>query len=209
MENSEKSIHEEIVDQLIIKVNELENQQIKQADYSPYFESLKQTLEGFLKQYNNDIQGLKNSTSNLNTINSNDQTKNILIETKGILKAIKLALPITLNYSFDLKTKRWIIAGMILLIITAISTGLSGYLWSANNRLEINDIKYRAIRQTAPEYTHWADTTYLRDPDAMINNTVKLEDEALEKTAMENIVFRKNKEAKAAIKRLQNLKKKK
>jgi hypothetical protein len=37
------------------------------------------------------------------------------------------------------------------------------------------------VRQLAPKWGHWADTTYIRNPKAMKENTVKLENEALEK----------------------------
>jgi hypothetical protein len=77
---------------------------------------------------------------------------------------------------------------MMLLIVTAISTGLCANLWVENNRLEANDIKFRAIRQIYPTPAKWADDYYSKNPNAMESATVQLENEAMEKsTAVDSI----------------------
>lgn len=60
-------------------------------------------------------------------------------------------------------------------MITAIGTGLSGYLWTENNRLQAADVKYRLLRQVASADTKWADSIYTDNPDETKKMLVKLE----------------------------------
>ncbi|HEY5393283.1 MAG TPA: hypothetical protein VIJ57_14265, partial [Hanamia sp.] len=64
---------------------------------------------------------------------------------------------------------------MILLIVTAISTGLCGHLWAENNRLQAVDIKYRLLQQFDTSSTKWADSVYTNSPDEVEKTVVKLE----------------------------------
>jgi hypothetical protein len=70
----------------------------------------------------------------------------------------------------------------MLLIVTTVSTGLCAHLWVEYNRLEANDIKFRAIRQVYPAPAKWADEYYSKNPKAMEAATEQLENEALEKS---------------------------
>src|ERR1700722_7755435 len=96
---------DELMDSIVKKVTEIDKREIKITDYTPHFEALKATI------------------SQLNITYPAGQIKNTLAESKGILEAIRKALPVKVKHQFDFKTKGWIIAGMILLIVTAISTG--------------------------------------------------------------------------------------
>jgi hypothetical protein len=64
---------------------------------------------------------------------------------------------------------------MILLIVTAISTGLCGHLWVENNRLQAVDIKYRLLQQIDTVGTKWADSLYNNDADKAMKTLGRLE----------------------------------
>jgi hypothetical protein len=130
---------------------------IKTTDYTPHFEALKTLVEQLKINY------------------PAEQIKNTIAESKGILEAIRKALPVKVKHQFEFKTKGWIIAGMILLIVTAISTGLCGHLWDENNRLQAIDIKYRLLQQVDTSSTKWADSIYTSNPAGAEKTVVKLE----------------------------------
>ena len=156
---------DELMDSIVKKVTEIDKRDIKVTDYTPQFEALKQVFEAFLLKYNKESEALKVAVEQLNTSYPAGQIKNILAESKGILEAIRKALPLKVKHQFDFKTKGWIIAGMILLIVTAISTGLCGHLWAENNHLQAIDIKYRLLKQVDTSSTKWADSIYKSNPD--------------------------------------------
>ena len=97
---------------------------------------------------------------------------------------------------------------VVCFLITASSVGTALYLNHKNNRLAANNIKFRAIRQTAPTWGHWVDTTYSHNPKAMEENTIKLEAEALEKVYAEEVARETAEKATQARKRLHSLKNK-
>ncbi len=123
------------------------------------------------------------------------------------LALIPKVIPVRNHHHVDVKTKPWIIAGILLLIFVALSTGLSIYLWTANNRLEANDIKFRMTRQMYPVQANEADAEYTHDPIAMEKLTVKYETEALERSKAADVVEQKEREAKEAKHKLDQLKK--
>lgn len=112
------------------------------------------------------------------------------------------------HHHFGAWSKNLIIGVAACFLITASSVGTALYLKHENNRMSANDIKLRAIKQIAPKWGHWADTTYIRNPKAMDENTIKLEAEALEKAYAEEVARETAEEAKQARKRLHSLKKK-
>lgn len=112
------------------------------------------------------------------------------------------------HHHFGAWSKNLIIGVVVCFLITASSVGTALYLKHENNRMSANAIKFRAIRQLAPKWGNWADTTYGRSPEMMEENTVKLENEALEKAYAEEVAREKAEEAKQARKRLDSLKKK-
>jgi hypothetical protein len=179
MENAEKNINDEIIDQLIIKVGELEKREVNIPEYTAHFDTLQQTFEGFLQQYNKDSRALSVAIKQLRDIDPGPQVQNAIGNVKSLLEIIQKALPVKHRHHFDFNTKGWIMAGMLLLIAVAISTGLSGYLWKENNRLQAADIKYRLLRQVASAETKWADSVYTSDPDETKKMLVKLESDQL------------------------------
>jgi hypothetical protein len=194
MDNSattEKSTNEEIIDQLVIKVNALEKREIKLPDYTPNFEDLKKCLADHLATV---------SQHNLEYPATKIQAQ--LDEIKTIVENIPKIIPVKHSHYFDPKSKGWIIAGVILLIVTAISTGLNAHLWLENNRLQANDIKFRMLRQAYPEQANWAEQHYFNNPDTAESETIRLENEAEERSEAADIANQKEREAKAAKQKL-------
>ncbi len=178
---------DELMDSIVKKVTEIDKREIKITDYTPHFEALKQIFEAFLLKYNKESEALKAVVGQLNISYPAGQIKNTMTESKSILEAIRKALPLKVKHQFDFKTKGWIIAGMILLIITAISTGLSGRLWTENNRLQAVDIKYRLLRQVDANSTKWADSIYTRNPDEAEKIVIRMENEKITKDRTNDI----------------------
>jgi len=166
---------DELIDSLIKKITDLEKREVKTTDYTLHFEALQKIFEVFLVRYNKESGELNTAVGKLNINYPAEQIQQTLVEVKAILTAIQKSLPVKVNHYFDPKTKGWIIAGMILLIVTAISTGLCGHLWVENSRLQAVDIKYRMVKQVDSIATKWADSTYKSDPDKAMKTLLKLE----------------------------------
>ena len=178
---------DEIIDSLIKKITDQEKREPKTVDYTLHFEALQKIFEVFLVRYNNENAEIKAAISQLNISYPAEQIQNLLAESKGILEAIRKALPLKLKHQFDFKTKGWIIAGMILLIVTAISTGFCGHLWAENNRLHAVDIKYRLLRQVDTHSTKWADSIYTSNPDEAEKTVIGMENAKITKNKTNDI----------------------
>ncbi len=157
--------NEEIIDSLIKKIVELEKREVKNTDFTLHFEALQKIFEVFLVRYNKENAELKVAISQLNINYPAEQIQSTLAEIKPILEVIRKSSPVKVKHEFDLKTKSWIIAGVMLLIVTAISVGLCGHFWAENNRLQSVDIKYRLVRQVDTAGTKWLDSIYASNPD--------------------------------------------
>ena len=178
---------DELMDSIVKKVTEMDKREIKITDYTPQFEALKQIFEVFLLKYNKESEELKAVVGQLNISCPAEQIQSTLAESKGILEAIRTTLPVKVKHQFDFKTKGWIIAGMILLIVTAISTGLFGHLWAENNRLQSVDIKYRLLRQVDTSSTKWADSIYASNPDEAEKIVIRMENGKITKDKANDI----------------------
>jgi len=88
----------------------------------------------------------------------------------------------------------------MLLIITAISVGLSGYLWTGKSRIQANDIKFRAIRQVYPIQANWADNYYAQHPEAMKDKTERLENEPIERSQVNDMLKQEKREVRKSVK---------
>ncbi|QEM06664.1 hypothetical protein DIU31_025310 [Mucilaginibacter rubeus] len=188
---------DELMDSIVKKVTEIDKREIKITDYTPHFEALKQIFEAFLFKYNKESEALKAVIGQLNINYPAEQIKNTIAESKGILEAIRKALPVKVKHQFDYKTKGWIIAGMILLIVTSISTGLCGHLWIENNRLQAVDVKYRLLQQVDTSSTRWADSIYTSNPDEAEKTVIRMENEKVTKDKPSKIkISKRRKESK-------------
>lgn len=136
-----------------------EPQEIKVPDYTRHFEELK-TL---VKQHS-----LANSSLQIYAqINSFQKT----------ISELPKVLPVEHHHYFEDKSKGFLIGGMVLLLISALTVGLSFGLYRENTRMKENDIKFRMIRQSIPETARWADTTYHHNPGKVEKVLKKLEAE--------------------------------
>ena len=175
MENSEKNFNDEILDRMAIQLGELDKRLANLPDYTQQLEILSKGFDRFLQQYHGDQQEFKTIIRQPNIGDPQKQIQTMLTETRAILESIKKILPLKLVNTFDPKTKGWIISGTILLIVIALSTGLSCYLWAENNRLEAADFKYRLAKQVGPTVTNWVDSIYLSDPEEAKGVLTKME----------------------------------
>jgi len=178
---------DELMDTIVKKMTEIDKREMKITDYAPHFEALKQTFEVFWLKYNKESEELKEVLGQLNISYPAEQIKNTIAESKGILEAIRKALPLKVNHQFDFKTKGWVIAGMILLIVTAISTGLCGHLWAESNHLQAVEIKYRLLQQVDTSSTKWADSIYTNNPDEVEKTVIRMENAKITKDKANDI----------------------
>jgi hypothetical protein len=92
---------------------------------------------------------------------------NQLLRALKTLSELPKVLPVAQHHYFEDRSTGFLIGGMALLLVAAITVGLSFSLYRENIRMKENDIKFHMIRQSIPEAAKWADTTYHRNPEAM------------------------------------------
>jgi hypothetical protein len=126
-----------------------EPHEIKVLDYNRHFEELKTMVRQHSLAYS--------SLQIYTQINSFQKT----------ISELPKVLSVEHHHYFTDKSKGFLIGGMVLLLITALTVGLCFSLIRENNRLRENDIKFRMIRQSIPETARWVDTTYHRNPEAI------------------------------------------
>ncbi|WP_276348840.1 hypothetical protein [Daejeonella sp. JGW-45] len=152
---------EEVLQRTLNKVKELENRKIELPtipDYTLQFSELKEGIA----RHNLAYPAVKIQTQ--------------ILELQKNIDAIPKRIPIQHYYHFTDRSKGSIIAGIILLISCALSVGIAISLWKENRKLNDNSVKFRMIRQSYPNISHWADTIYNHDPKAMERLTKRLED---------------------------------
>jgi len=155
MEDYEKSIADEIQNELIKKVDELEKREIKFPDYTPHFEELKSAINQQNTQYPAEMfqAQLNEFGVKIDLIPKSIPVKHILdIETKKVLRVI-----------------------VILILLVIVSVGIAVHLLFRNYDLQPGADKFHMIRQNHPAIALWADTTYLADPDKAIRKADSLE----------------------------------
>lgn len=178
MENNEKTVDDEIIDQLVKRVTEMEKKTDKIPNYTPHFEALKEIFKVFLVRYNKESAEQIAAIAKMNIVYPAQQIQKQQGETRSILEAIKKSLPLKIKYSLDFMSRSVLIALAVIFIYLASATGLIIYLWKENTHLEAIEVKYRMIKQVAPEIGLWADTTYLNNPGVAEKMTAKIEDKA-------------------------------
>jgi hypothetical protein len=205
--STNKNINEEIIDNLVIQVNALEKRQINLPDYNERFNGLERLILQSIPDQEKFIADLKAEINQPNLTYPAEQIQEQINVLRDELTLIPKVIPVRNYHHVDLKTKPFIISGILLLIFIAFSTGLSVYLWIANSRLEANDIKFRMTRQMYPVQANEADSEYTHDPVSMEKLTVKYETKALETSKAADIAEQKEREAKEAKDKLYQLKK--
>ncbi|SEB21939.1 hypothetical protein [Pedobacter hartonius] len=171
---------------------------------------LPEFLKSFLEQYKETLANISGQIEKSNKRYDDQKISQQIDQVKDLVGTMPKVITVKNehHHHFGAWSKNLITGVVVCFLITASSVGTALYLKHENNRMSANSIKFRAIRQLAPKWGHWADTTYSRNPKAMEENTVKLENEALEKAYAEEVAREKAEEAKQARKRLDSLKKK-
>lgn len=155
MEDYEKSIADEIQNDLIKKVNELEKREIKFPDYTPQFEELKSVINEKSTQYPAEM-----FQAQLNEF--------------GVkIDLIPKSIPV--KHILDIETKRVLKIFVILILLVIVSVGIAVHLLFRNHELQAGADKFHMIRQSNPSVALWADTTYLADPEEAIRKADSLE----------------------------------
>jgi hypothetical protein len=151
----EKSIAEEIQDNLIKKVNELEKREIKFPDYTPQFEELRGIITEKAVQY------------------PAEQIQRQLEDLQSKISVIPKVIPV--RHYLDLKSKGLLSGVAILLLSSAIAVGLSVTMLIENQKLRASADKFFMIRQSHSSIALWADTTYQADPKEAMAEADSLE----------------------------------
>ncbi len=172
---------------------------------------LPEFLKTFLQQYKETLANISGQIEKSNKRYDDQKISQQIHQIKDLVGTMPKVITVKNehHHHFGAWSKNLIIGVVVCFVLTCTSIGTALYLNHQNNQMIANDIKFRAIRQTAPTWGHWADTTYIRNPKAMEENTVKLESEALEKAYAEEVARQTADEARQAKKRLDSLKKKK
>lgn len=171
---------------------------------------LPEFLKSFLDQYKETLANISGQIEKSNKRYDDQKISQQIDQVKVLVSTMPRVITVKNehHHHFGVWSKNLITGLAACFLITASSVGTALYLNHQNNRMSANDIKFRAISQTAPRWGHWADTTYSRNPKAMEENIIKLETEALEKAYAEEIARETAEQAKQARKRLHSLKKK-
>lgn len=124
-----------------------------------------------------------------------------------IFKDFPKKIEVKLLHRFEDKTKGFIIGGLVLFTLSAVSTGICFYLWKDNGKMKDNDIKFRMVRQIAPDVAYRADTLYYPDPEGMEKKTKKMEADQLAIAQAEAAAKQAAQEAISAKKQIDQIKK--
>ena len=74
-------------------------------------------------------------------------------------------LPVRHHHHLEDKARGFILGGVMLLLITAITAGWCYSLYRENSRLQESEVRFRLVRQAYPEAARWADSTYTLNPE--------------------------------------------
>ncbi len=96
-----------------------------------------------------------------------------------LIRALPEEIKVRTLHRFEDKNNGFIMGGIILLLFSSASVGISFHLWSENRRMHENDVKFRIVRQIASNVAYKADTLYHRNPMKMEKRTRQLEAEQL------------------------------
>jgi len=204
MENisSERNTNDEIIEQLVIKVNELDKRKVDFPDYAPQFEELKIWILQQMPDYPKSLHELERLMMQHNLSDACREIEMQIGDLKGIVAKIPKDIPVKHRHYFDPKSKGWVIAGVTLLIVVAITTGLSAHLYVENRRIEASDIKFRVARQAFPEIAREIEDRYAKDPEKMESKLIELEAEALRKARAQEKIERAEDEIREAKKEM-------
>lgn len=142
------------------KPEQANQEQIPHApDYSGHLEELKKLL----RRQDLSVQAL--------------QVHTLISSFRDTVSKLPKVLPVQHHHHLGEGVKGLVTGGVILLMATAVSAGLSFGLYRENIRLQDSATKLRMIRQAYPGTALWADSNFATDPEEAVNLVEKLEAE--------------------------------
>ncbi|MEJ7692692.1 hypothetical protein [Daejeonella sp.] len=164
------------------RVTQLENKEIKFPeikDYEEQFAELKKLIKkhGEQDQILPLLEKIEERAQDFKTLVSS--IRELTISQDIMVRELPKEIKVKALHRFEDKTKGFIFGGIILLIVTSIAVGTSLNLWSENERMQENDVKFRMVRQTNPDVAYRTDTLYHHNPEDMEAKTKQLEAQQL------------------------------
>lgn len=204
MENSssEKNTNDEILDQLIKKVNELDKRKVELPDFAKELENLRKWIQEQMPDYSKPIKELERIVMQHHLDYPAREIQKQINELSAKVEKVPKNIQVQHRHYFDPKSKGWIIAGVVLLIVLAVSVGFSGHLFVENIRIEANDIKFRVVRQAFPEIAEEIEKRFAKDSETMEAKLIELEAEALRNAQAEDRIARAKEEIREAKKEM-------
>ncbi|WP_028296875.1 hypothetical protein [Olivibacter sitiensis] len=169
---------QEIVVLMDKRVQQLEKQQSESKDYSAEIAQITKKLEHVATvEYLAELQASNNSqiaTLGADIIDIKEQ------QTKqgNIIGKMPKQMKFQLEHRFTDKQRPYIITGIILLLVLALSLFASFQLWRSNSALKNSDIKFRMVRLFYPQVSLDIDSIYNNNPK-QLEIWVKQEEERL------------------------------
>jgi len=132
-----------------------------QAPHAPDFSAQFEELKKLLRRQDLSVQAL--------------QVHALISSFRDTISKLPKVLPVRHHHHLGDGAKGLVTGGVVLLVATAVSAGLSFGLYRENGRLRDSDLKLRMIRQIYPAAAAWADSTYARSPEEALKSVEKLE----------------------------------
>lgn len=123
------------------RVTQLENKEIR--DYDVQFDELKKLIQKQSEQEKTQPVWKKLKDQAPAMISLVAAVSKLIQSQEYMVREFPKELKVKVLHRFEDKAKGFIISGMVMLIVTAITTGISFHLWSENGQMKENDVKFR------------------------------------------------------------------
>jgi|GEM_PF-4143060 len=171
----DKEFQAEVMNQVIIRLGEMEKQHAQVPDYTIQFDMIKEQLTEFVERYAKDNQELIAAIGKLNIAYPAGQISKVLSEVRLILIEVRNRLSVTVTHQLSPKTKLAVVLSVIKYLVTVIAIGLCAHFWTRNSELDAYEIKYRMLKQVIPKPVNWVDSIYMMNPSQAETTTKELE----------------------------------
>jgi len=156
------------------RVQQLEKQQSETKDYSAEFARIDGKLENIVKDET--LVGLKASI--LKHVETTEHLMTAVDEQKKLISEMPKRTKFQIEHRFTDQQRPYIIIGIVLLVVLALSLFASFRLWRENSALQDKDIKFRMVRLLYPPVSLDIDSIYNNNPE-QLKIWVKQEEERL------------------------------
>ena len=175
MENtsSERNTNEEIIEQLVKKVNELDKRKAEIPDYAKEFESLKKWIQEQMPDCSKPIKELEKMVMLNNLDYPTQQIRKQLDEVKAIVRTIPKNIPVKYMHHFGSWSKSFIIGVVVCFVVTAISVGTALHLNHQNDRLNREAFNFWLVRALYPKVAKKIEAKLSQDPNRFIKKAEK------------------------------------